>query len=288
MKNDRPSLTAGFVAWARGVASAHPLVHPALHDSAARSLLPTPIAWAIPKPGQPWAWASQQALRALSGGLVDHLAMRTTAIDAALTEAIAAGTRQVILLGAGLDSRAYRMPGLSEATVFEVDHPSTQQFKQSKCRELQVQAQRLVHVSVDFGQDPLAAALAAAGHVQDRPTFWIWEGVTMYLPPEATRATLADIGSRSSPGSRVAVTYMDPGIETLPFPIREIVNVSFRALGEPLVGKMSPLHMSELLRSVDFGVLSDEHSVEWERRFGGSSRTAFAYRQERLAVAEKV
>lgn len=287
MKNDRPSLTAGFVAWARGVASAHPLVHPALHDDAARELLPAPFAWAVPRPERPWAWASQQALRALSGGLVDHLAMRTTAIDLALTDALAKGTRQVVLLGAGLDARAYRLTELATSTVFEVDYPSTQQFKHRQGQRLTPLAQRLVQVSVDFATDSLAAALTAAGHASTEPTFWIWEGVTMYLPPEATRSTLQAIGSCSAPGSRLAVTYSDADAARFPSPIRQVVQAGFRLLGEPMVGQMPPGRMRELLGEVGFAVLSDEHSLDWERRFGGSSRIAFAYRQERLAVAEK-
>jgi methyltransferase (TIGR00027 family) len=287
MKSDRPSLTAGFVAWARGVASAHPLVHPALHDDAARELLPAAFGWAVPRPDRPWAWASQQALRALSAGLVDHLAMRTTAIDLALAEALAGGVRQVVLLGAGLDARAYRLPGLATSAVFEVDYPSTQQFKHRQGQRLTPLAQRLVHVSVDFATDSLAAALATAGHSTTVPTFWIWEGVTMYLPREATRSTLAAVGLCSSVGSRIAVTYSDAELARFPFPIRQVVHAGFQLLGEPMVGQMAPEQMRALLSEVGFSVVSDEHSLDWERRFGGSSRVAFAFRQERLAVAEK-
>ena len=287
MKNDRPSFTAGFVAWARGVASAYPLVEPPLHDLAAKQLLPAPIAWAIPPPERRWARTAQRALRVLSGGLVDHLAMRSTAIDLALCDAVADGVRQVILLGAGLDARAYRLPALASATVFEVDHPSTQSFKRARCENLRVQAQKLVHVSVDFARDALDPALAAAGHESKQPTFWIWEGVTMYLPPEATRLTVEVMGARSAPGSGIAVTYMDSGVVTFPFPLQQLANASFRALGEPLLGKMTPDQMGALLRSAGFDVVRDEHSVDWEREFGGSSLTAFAYRGERLATAQK-
>ena len=156
-------MTAGFVAWARGVASARPLVQPALHDEAARHLLPAEVSWTIPTPERPWSWATQQALRAMSGGLVDHLALRTTAIDRALTEALEAGVLQVVLLGAGLDARPYRMPGLSKAVVFEVDHPSTQRMKKERCAGLKVEARELVYVSVDFARDSLDQALEVWG-----------------------------------------------------------------------------------------------------------------------------
>jgi methyltransferase (TIGR00027 family) len=223
----------------------------------------------------------------MSGGLVDHLALRTTAIDRALTEALEAGVLQVVLLGAGLDARPYRMPGLSKAVVFEVDHPSTQRMKKERCAGLKVEARELVYVSVDFARDSLDQALEGAGHRRDQPSFWIWEGVTMYLPPEATRATLEVVGARSAPGSRVAVTYLDRSLAALPFPIRKIVEAPFRLLGEPLVGEMLPQQMVDLLANVHFRVVSDEHSVDWEHRFGGSSLAAIAYRMERLAVAEK-
>jgi methyltransferase (TIGR00027 family) len=224
-------------------------------------------------------------LRTISAGLVDHLALRTAAIDAALNEALAEGMAQVILLGAGLDARGYRLSTLAGSTLFEVDHPSTQEYKRSRCGDLTVRAGRLVYVAVDFAKESLTEELEKAGYRREIPSFWIWEGVTMYLPLEATRKTMEAVRDLSAPGSRLAVTYSER--VQAPFPVKQVVEASFQRLGEPFLGETSAEEMGALLRASGFRVLRDDHSVDWEGRFGGSSLAAIAYRRERLAVAER-
>jgi methyltransferase (TIGR00027 family) len=95
---------------------------------------------------------------------------RTVCIDDAVREA---GHSQVVILGAGLDGRAWRMPELQASVVFEVDHPDTQREKKARTTSLKVHAAEVRFVPVDFTKDKLEEALASAGHDPTRPTTWI-------------------------------------------------------------------------------------------------------------------
>src|SRR5256885_4200213 len=108
----------------------------------------------------------------------EGVAARTVAIDDAVK---ARATPQVVILGAGLDTRAWRMAELAHATVFEVDHPSSQRDKQHRIAALPPPTGPLTLVPVDFTTDRLDNSLHAAGHRADKPTTWLWEGVVPYL-----------------------------------------------------------------------------------------------------------
>lgn len=164
MHGERPSVTAMLVSLARG-ASNDP-------DPCADALLPLPLSlYARALRRLPFA-----ARRALTAGLVDHLALRTAAIDRALGVAAADGARQVVLLGAGLDARAWRLGALAGSRVFEVDHPSTQAWKRARTARLGAPRAEVTLVPVDFTRDDLGAALAAAGHDAAARTAWVWRG----------------------------------------------------------------------------------------------------------------
>ena len=217
-------------------------------------------------------------------GLVDHIEMRTLAIDAALREAVDAGVRQLVVLGAGLDARAWRMPELAETRVFEVDHPSTQAYKRARVGARSPSAKDVTFVAVDFAKDSLEEAMARSGHDATAPTFWLWEGVTPYLPLAAIRATLAAVASRSAKGSRIAVTYGTPAGSSLGPTAVRAARVAFRMIGEALVGLLSPEAMHEELADVGYRLLEDLSAEAWGARFGGGKRR-FLFVDEHLAVA---
>ncbi len=139
--------------------------------------------------------------------MADMIALRTAAIDTAVRDAIAAGATQLVILGAGYDGRAWRMPELAGVKVFEVDHPATQGDKRARVAELPPATGIVSFVSIDFERESLDAVLDRAGHDRSSPTCWIWEGVVMYLTRDAMRATLAGIAGRSAPGSTLIVNY---------------------------------------------------------------------------------
>ena len=115
-----------------------------------------------------------------------------------------------MIVGAGLDARAYRMTELEESIAFELDHPATQAFKLRQVQGLRPRARELRHVAVDFTRETLGDALARAGHDPAVPTAWVFEGVISYLtPPEVAKAIEA-MAARSAGGSRLLATYNEP------------------------------------------------------------------------------
>src|SRR3954471_16825892 len=122
---------------------------------------------------------------------------RTVAIDRELRDAAAP---QVVILGAGLDGRAWRMRELAEAVVFEVDHPDTQRQKIQRISSLTLEARDIRFVALDFTHGDLEQALEAAGHDRHVPTAWIWEGVVMYLTRAEIESTLRTLEARSARG----------------------------------------------------------------------------------------
>ncbi len=169
-----------------------------------------------------------------------HAALRMLAVDAAVETALrTTGAADLVIVGAGYDTRAWRLPSLRGRRVVEVDHPATQA---DKTRRLAAHAAatvaEVVHVGVDLAVDDLGAALGAAGHDPARPTVWLWEAVVPYLPPEAVDATLAVLRERSAPGSQLVVTTVTASLFDPPVLGRVLAPVArtmMARLGEPVL-----------------------------------------------------
>ncbi|MFF4409911.1 SAM-dependent methyltransferase [Streptomyces sp. NPDC001404] len=134
-----------------------------------------------------------------------YIAVRTRAFDDFFQEAVAAGVTQAVVLAAGLDARAFRLPWPAGTVVYEIDQPLVLDFKLRVLREQGVAAS-CEHrpVAVDLRND-WATALEAAGFDRSRPTAWLAEGLLPYLPPEAEEELFQEIHRLSTPGSRFAV-----------------------------------------------------------------------------------
>lgn len=283
MRDDRPSLTAAFVAFARGIG-----MRGDVPDPVAAGLVPGPFAQVLGAFDRTEAYrpALRPAARALSFGMIDHITLRTAAIDRALRMWLSQGTEQMVILGAGLDARAWRLPELAGTDVYEVDHPASQAYKRRRVEGLAPLAREVRFVPCDFERQRLSDALAESGHDATRPTFWIWEGVTMYLRRPAVAASLGVMDERSAVGSGLAVTYVLPNYVPLPSEaVKAVVHGVFRAFGEPLVGGMEPDEMRSLLAGAGFERLSDSDSADWARDEDMRSALPVLFRSERLAVA---
>jgi methyltransferase (TIGR00027 family) len=140
---------------------------------------------------------------------VRMMMVRTRFIEERLEQAIRNGATQVVIMGAGFDSRAYRLADLlKDARVFEVDRPATQEIKKRRVLEvLNAVPSNLTYVPIDFRHDLLGEVLARAGYQTTQKTFFIWEGVTMYLPEDAVRETLRWVASQA-PGSEIVFDFV--------------------------------------------------------------------------------
>jgi methyltransferase (TIGR00027 family) len=269
-----------MVAFWRALADVGATTIPGFSDPVARRML-----------GRTGAWLLRRSERRFSGMTADErrgavsriegVTLRVVAIDAEIRRAVAAGVHQVVILGAGFDTRAWRMAELAGATVFEVDHPATQAAKRERTAGIPLVAADLRFVPVDFTRDSLPDALATAGHAADQPTVWVWEGVTMYLGDDALRSTLAAVRSRSAPGSALLAHYHEPPQSGRQSLVRRVI---FRALGEPQVGLRTRAAMQSELDRAGFRVERDTSGLDQARQFGAAEPAGIA-RVSRLAVA---
>jgi methyltransferase (TIGR00027 family) len=291
MFEGRPSLTSMVVAAVRALYAELPEPIGFGQDPLARELLPSPfalpsrVALASPRAGA----LLHRGLGLATLGLTYHVALRTRAIDDALREGLRAGARQVVLLGAGLDGRAHRMSELEGAVVFEVDHPSTQRDKRARLERSgrRPLARDVRLVPVDFERDDLVRSLQTAGFSGETPSFWIWEGVTVYLTREAIAATLVAIGSATAPGSRVALTYVEPRPRGVEGTLLDGGRLGMRLIGEPIKGFLSSAELEVLAGDARLRMRSDESARAWaERYWPGTGAGPFEW--ERLAVVERV
>jgi methyltransferase (TIGR00027 family) len=136
---------------------------------------------------------------------------RTRLIDDIASEG-APTVSQVVILGAGFDTRAHRLPALAGVPVFEVDHPATQAAKRSVVESLGLSSAMVTYVAVDFERQSLEQQLRAAGLRTGMSTLFIWEGVTNYLSDSAVDETLLSIGRLAGPGGVLVFTYVDAGV----------------------------------------------------------------------------
>lgn len=140
-------------------------------------------------------------------GCAALMAPRTIAIDDAIREH---STEQLVILGAGLDARAWRMGELADTIVFEVDHTATQDDKRERLGPRPPAAREVRFVATDFAQQGIGETLDRAGHRSESPTTWVWEGVVPYLTAAQVAATVAAVQTRSAPGSRLVVNFQVP------------------------------------------------------------------------------
>jgi len=213
-------------------------------------------------------------------GLARAMVARTVAIDDAIRGGLAPRT-QVVILGAGLDGRAWRIRELASHIVFEVDHPDSQRDKRTRAATLPKAAGEVRFVAVDFERDSLDDALAHAGHDPVLPTIWVWEGVVMYLALADIEATLAVVQRRSAPASRIVVVYHRPAL------LLRLVGFVVARLGEPLRSSFDGDAMRALLERYGFALVRDESIAEIGARLGGDvARPTKLIRHLRVATAD--
>ncbi len=171
------------------------------------------------------------------GGLQSFIAARHRCMDDRLAAFLASGGEQVVILGAGYDTRALRFAdALAGRPIFEVDFPATQaQKKRLVHKRIPEAAALTTYLPVDFEHDRLEDALAASPIGRGARTFFVWEGVVMYLTPETVRGTLAALRAVGGPGSELVLDLWSqptgPGLGALG---RRLGSRLLAGIGEPL------------------------------------------------------
>ncbi|MBX6750294.1 MAG: class I SAM-dependent methyltransferase [Micromonosporaceae bacterium] len=233
----------------------------------------------------PSGWRQRMAFESVRA-CSEVVVPRTIAIDAALRERLAS---QVVILGAGLDARAWRMPEMSTVDVFEVDHPASQADKRSRVAELTPTARSVRFVPVDLSRDPLDDALREAGHRADRPTTWIWEGVIPYLRSADVVVALRTISVLSAAGSRLIANYQSPSAlaRVGRFIARAMAGGYSALAGEPWRSLWRPSEIDRLFRTHEFVIATDVALAEVARDIGMAIHQARSLTTGRVAVADR-
>ncbi|MGW1740136.1 class I SAM-dependent methyltransferase [Nocardia sp. NPDC001965] len=184
--------------------------------------------------------------------------------------AAAAGVRQVVILGAGLDTFAYRNPH-PDLCVFEVDHPATQAWKHQRLTASGIdRPERLTFVPVDFETDTLATRLEAAGFSRTDPAVFVWLGVVFYLTPDAARTTLEYIARR--PGSvEVIFDYLQSADTDEDRAQLQARANRAAAVGEPWFSYFAPDDLAAQLRALGFTDIEDHSAADLIAGYLGGS-----------------
>jgi len=220
----------------------------------------------------------------LSRGLRAFMAARSRYAEDELARAIERGVAQYVVLGAGLDTFAYRNPhSATGLRVFEVDYPATQEWKrrQLEATGIEIPAS-LTFAPVDFERQTLARGLGDAGFDREKPSFFSWLGVSMYLSDEAIEATFRFAGSLPR-GGGIVFDYMVPReslglMERMAF---DVLAKRVESAGEPFVTSFEPKALAERLKQSRFSSVEDMGSDEINARY-------FANRADGLRVMGNV
>jgi methyltransferase (TIGR00027 family) len=152
---------------------------------------------------------SRWLLERASPGAYGYFNARTRYFDASLAREAQSQLDQVVLLGAGFDSRPLRFAGqLARTRVFEVDMPEVLSLRAERLRGIAMSSARSVPVPIDFERDDLASRLRQQGYATQGRTLFLWEGVTYYLHPAAVEAVIASLAALCAPGSALVFDYV--------------------------------------------------------------------------------
>ena len=260
MKPNEPSRTALMIARQR---AAHQLLD---HGS----ILNDPFAMKILREDEDVVLQFANAHPMASIGRL-FTAARSRIAEDALSRSVERGVRQIVILGAGLDTFALRNPhGALEIRIYEVDHPATQAWKRERLAEAEIALPpRLVLVPVDFERDDLGETLAGAGFKQNAPAFFIWLGVVPYLTQDAIGRTLDYMASIQN--SEVVFDYMEPP-QGFSEEMRELVKKrteQLEKMNERWASSLEPAGIAAFLRAHGFSDIEDINFQEIKSRFGG-------------------
>lgn len=263
MEADKPSKTAWTTAACRAHESRKPASERVCYDPYADTFIGSncnPFGdFPLPPRVAFWLWDL------VMPGWDAYFVARTRFIDDALETRLREGLDQLVIMGAGYDSRALRYRQLKDSVqVFEVDHPATQQVKSTRLRQMFGTLPKHIHlVAVDFTAETLKGRLQEFGYRSNRRTMFIWEGVSMYLPPSAVDETLAFVSDSSGSGSSIIFDYTYPSVIDGTCRRRESVmwRRSVKRLGEDLLFGIEEGTIETFLKQRGFSVARNADHV---------------------------
>lgn len=274
---DQPSQTAEGVCWMRAAEQRREAAQRIVDDPFAKLFLGPVLDAALT------TWEASGALGGLadrfSPGLMAYVLCRHRYIDDCLIQALRRRIGQVVLLGAGYDTRAYRLAReIADRPVFEVDHPATSRRKAAIVagHRGELPAANVRVVEVDFRKDSLSERLEAAGFQRRRPTFFVWEGVSMYLARDAVKSALAEMHTLGPCGSEVALDFWNPPqADDLVAAVQRMSARTLRWIGEPVLFGLHPEDAESFLERLGFDPIEVADAALLRERYVRDGRRVY-------------
>jgi methyltransferase (TIGR00027 family) len=210
-------------------------------------------------------------------GVCNSVLARTRFIDNCLAEALEDGLEQLVILGAGYDTRAIRSDTIKHTIpVFELDHPATQKVKMQRLETNfgQLPA-HVTFVPIRFESEQMTPKLIECGYDPLLKSFFIWEGVTYYIPASAVDHTLKVISGHSGPGSSVVFDYFPPSVVdgTCQAPEAAGLREGLKQFGEEIIFGIEPESITTFLNSKGFRMIKGLNSSDYHQvYFTGQNR----------------
>jgi len=204
-------------------------------------------------------------------GLSSSIMARVRYFDDFVKKSIEDGLKQIVILGAGYDTRAYRIEELKEnVNIFEMDHPNTQGFKIEKIKEIFGSTpENVVYVPVDFEKEKIGEKLIENGFISSKKTLFILEGLVMYIPPESVAETFLFITENSAKGSTVIFDYYPKSVVdgTCKLEIGQNIRNHLIKIGEPLQFGIKEEEMENFLKEFGFSSIENVTSEDYKKAY---------------------
>ena len=205
---------------------------------------------------------------AVAQGIYGAQVCRTRYIDDAVQTALSQGIGQLAILGAGYDTRAYRLPGREQVKVFEVDLPAVQNDKKQKLQKhFGRLPENVTFIPIDFDTQTLEAVFAGTAFDPSRQAVFIWEAVTQYISEEAVRQTLSFVG-KTAPGSIIVFTYVLKSVIERRSDIADADRMMDAvAKNAPWIFGLEPSSIPAYLQPFRLDVLADVGNADYQEKY---------------------
>jgi methyltransferase (TIGR00027 family) len=290
MRSGQASRTAEHNALFRTLEASFPAGIRLFDDPLAPALLTRPLAALRPLVRLPGG--GRAVCKIIDGrwpGVRTSVAARTRLIDDTLAAMSPSELGQLVILGAGFDTRPYRLECLRSVSVFEVDHPDTQAVKRAALgRALPAVPGNVKFVPSDFNLGTLDQSMAETGYRPEQPTVFLWEGVTNYLAEPAVDTTLRWCARTAVTGSVVLFTYVHSDVLDHPdaFVGARRLHATLDKVGEHLTFGMDPNDMKSYLAERGLELEWDYGAAEYRARyFGDRAKGMVGHEFYRIALA---
>jgi methyltransferase (TIGR00027 family) len=228
-----------------------------------------------------------QQTDAVAKGIYGAQICRTRYIDAVVQAAISQGIKQLVIMGAGYDTRPYRLPEMKSVKVFEVDLLAVQDDKKKRLQKyLGRLPDHVIFVPIDFDTQTLETVFSGTAFNPAKPAIFIWEGVTQYISEEAVRQTLAFVG-KSASGSIIVFTYVLKSIIERRSNILDANHLmDVVAKQSPWVFGMEPSGIPDFLKPYHLALVADVGNADYQEKYlKPVGRNLVVFEGERIAQA---